>query len=141
MTRDEHWQDHGVDTDRFWRDSEEHLVRYGASFVPRIIKRASGSHVYDQDGAAILDFTSGQMSAVLGHSHPEVVSTVSTAVSSLDHLFSGMLSPPVVELAVRLSATLPPELSKVLLLSTGAESNEAAIKMAKLYTGKYEIVS
>lgn len=130
-----------MDTDRFWLDSEQHLVRYGASFIPRIIKRAKGSYVYDADGTAILDFTSGQMSAVLGHSHPEVVSTVSTAVASLDHLFSGMLSPPVVELAVRLTATLPPELSKVLLLSTGAESNEAAIKMAKLYTGKYEIVS
>jgi 2,2-dialkylglycine decarboxylase (pyruvate) len=109
--------------------------------VPRIIKRAKGSYVYDEGGAAILDFTSGQMSSVLGHSHPDVVSTVSTAVATLDHLYSGMLSAPVVELASVLSATLPPELSKVLLLTTGAESNEAAIKMAKLYTGKYEVVS
>jgi 2,2-dialkylglycine decarboxylase (pyruvate) len=130
-----------VDTDQFWRDADRHVVRYGSSFVPRIIKRAKGSYVYDQDGAAILDFTSGQMSSVLGHSHPDVVSTVSTAVANLDHLYSGMLSEPVVELARVLSATLPPELSKVLLLTTGAESNEAAIKMAKLYTGKYEVVS
>jgi 2,2-dialkylglycine decarboxylase (pyruvate) len=130
-----------VDTDQFWRDANRHVVRYGSSFVPRIIKRAKGSYVYDQDDAAILDFTSGQMSSVLGHSHPDVVSTVSTAVANLDHLYSGMLSEPVVELARVLSATLPPELSKVLLLTTGAESNEAAIKMAKLYTGKYEVVS
>jgi 4-aminobutyrate aminotransferase-like enzyme len=129
-----------MNTEQFWRNSERHLVRYGASFVPRIIKRASGGYVYDEDGAAILDFTSGQMSSVLGHSHPDVVSAVSTSVASLDHLFSGMLSRPVVELAMRLSATLPAQLSKVLLLSTGAESNEAAIKMAKLYTGKFEIV-
>ncbi|MGY4651180.1 aspartate aminotransferase family protein [Mycobacterium sp. URHB0021] len=130
-----------MNVDQFWRDADQHIVRYGSSFVPRIIKRANGSYVYDQDGAAILDFTSGQMSSVLGHSHPDVVSTVATAVATLDHLYSGMLSVPVVNLAKALSATLPAHLSKVLLLTTGAESNEAAIKMAKLYTGRYEIVS
>ncbi len=69
------------------------------------------------------------------------MSTVSTAVATLDHLYSGMLSEPVVELSTKLAATLPASLEKVLLLTTGAESNEAAIKMAKLYTGKYEVVS
>lgn len=130
-----------MDAEQFWQDADRHVVRYGASFVPRIIKRAKGSYLYDDDGTAILDFTSGQMSSVLGHSHPDIVSTVSTAVASLDHLYSGMLSEPVVELARTLASTLPATLSKVLLLTTGAESNEAAIKMAKLYTGKYEIVS
>ncbi|MCW2516007.1 MAG: aminotransferase [Mycobacterium sp.] len=130
-----------MDDTQFWTDAEQHVVRYGAAFVPRIINRANGSYVYDADGTAILDFTSGQMSSVLGHSHPDVVETVSTSVATLDHLYSGMLSPPVVELSTRLSATLPDSLSKVLLLTTGAESNEAAIKMAKLYTGRYEVVS
>jgi 2,2-dialkylglycine decarboxylase (pyruvate) len=125
----------------FWAQVDRHLVRYGAPFTPRIIARAAGSYVYDEDGVAILDFTSGQMSAVLGHGHPEIVAAVSGAVASLDHLFSGMLSRPVVELASALSATLAGPLRKVLLLSTGAESNEAALKMAKLYTGRYEIVS
>ena len=130
-----------MNTEQFWRDAEQHVVRYGASFVPRIIQRAKGSYVYDETGTAILDFTSGQMSSVLGHSHPDIVATVSAAAATLDHLYSGMLSGPVVELATALSATLPATLNKVLLLSTGAESNEAAIKMAKLYTGSYEIVS
>ncbi|ACZ87897.1 aspartate aminotransferase family protein [Streptosporangium roseum] len=125
----------------FWNDVECHLIRYGATFTPRIIERAAGSYVYDDAGTAILDFTSGQMSSILGHSHPDVVATVSRSISSLDHLYSGMLSRPVVDLANRLASTLPGDLSKTLLLSTGAESNEAAIKMAKLYTGKYEIVS
>ncbi|MEV5411138.1 aspartate aminotransferase family protein [Thermopolyspora sp. NPDC052614] len=120
---------------------DRHLVRYGAAFTPRIIERAEGSYVYDDQGNAILDFTSGQMSAVLGHAHPDIVAAVTRAVSNLDHLFSGMLSRPVVEFAERLTGTLPPTLSKVFLLTTGAESNEAAIKMAKLYTGGYEIVS
>lgn len=128
-------------TETFWRDVDAHLVRYGTTFTPRVIERAAGSYVYDDTGAAILDFTSGQMSAILGHSHPEVVAAVTESVSSLDHLYSGMLSRPVVDLATELAATLPPSLSKMLLLTTGAESNEAALKMAKIYTGKYEIVS
>jgi 2,2-dialkylglycine decarboxylase (pyruvate) len=97
--------------------------------------------VHDSTGAAILDFTSGQMSAVLGHSHPDIVKTVTDSISSLAHLFSGMVSRPVVTLATRLADSLPDNLSRMLLVTTGAESNEAAIKMAKMYTGKYEIVS
>jgi 2,2-dialkylglycine decarboxylase (pyruvate) len=124
-----------------WDDIDRHLIRYGATFTPRIIERAAGCFVYDRDGAPILDFTSGQMSAVLGHAHPDIVRTVTDSVASLDHLFSGMLSRPVVEFATRLAGTLPATLAKTMLLTTGAESNEAAIKMAKLYTGKYEIVS
>ncbi|GAA3873350.1 aspartate aminotransferase family protein [Streptomyces sedi] len=127
--------------DTFWDGVERHLVHYGASFTPRIIERAAGSHVYDSEGRAILDFTSGQMSAVLGHGHPAVVRAVSESVATLDHLFSGMLSRPVVELARRLAGTLPDPLEKTLLLTTGAEANEAALKMAKLATGRYEIVS
>ncbi|OZF48476.1 aspartate aminotransferase family protein [Rhodococcus sp. 14-2470-1a] len=130
-----------MSTDSFWSDADRHLIRYGVTFTPRIIERAEGTHVYDSDGQAILDFTSGQMSAVLGHSHPDIVRAVSQSVGSLDHLFSGMLSRPVVDLATKLAATLPSELSRTLLLTTGAEANEAALKMAKLYTGGYEVVS
>jgi 2,2-dialkylglycine decarboxylase (pyruvate) len=124
----------------FWSDAERHLVRYGAAFSPAEITSAAGSYVVDSTGRQILDFTSGQMSAILGHCHPAIVRTVRESVGRLDHLFSGMLSRPVVELARRLAETVP-ELSKVLLLSTGAESNEAAIKLAKLYTGGHEVVS
>ncbi|NMI00479.1 aspartate aminotransferase family protein [Pseudonocardia acidicola] len=125
----------------FWSDVERHLVRYGGSFVPAVIERAQGSFVYDSSGRAVLDFTSGQMSAILGHAHPEVVETVQSSVATLSHLFSGMLSRPVVELSRALAETIPGPLQKSLLLTTGGEANEAAIKMAKLYTGGYEIVS
>lgn len=128
-------------TSDFWTDVDRHVLRYGVPFVSRIIARGKGSYVYDAEDNPILDFTSGQMSAVLGHAHPEIVAAVSGAVGTLDHLYSGMLSAPVVDLSRRLAETLPDPLAKVLLLSTGAESNEAAIKMAKLYTGGYEIVS
>ena len=124
----------------FWASAEKHLVRYGGAFDPAIIERAQGSFVYDADDKPILDFTSGQMSALLGHSHPRIVSTVQRQVGTVAHLFSGMLSRPVVDLAARLAA-LAPGLDKVLLLSTGAESNEAALRMAKLVTGKHEVVA
>ncbi|WP_153394104.1 aspartate aminotransferase family protein [Ornithinicoccus halotolerans] len=125
----------------FWQDVERHLVRYGADFVPAVIDRAEGSYVYDAGGRAILDFTSGQMSAILGHGHPEVVRTVHEWASQLDHLFSGMLSRPVVDLARSLAEVTPEPLQRSLLLTTGAEANEAAVKMAKLVTGGYEVVS
>jgi 2,2-dialkylglycine decarboxylase (pyruvate) len=125
----------------FWRRTRDHLIRYGGSFAPVIIERAEACYVYDADGRAILDFTSGQMSAILGHGHPEIAEVVSHHVRHLDHLFSGMLTRPVVDLATRLAGITPPGLDKALLLSTGGEANEAAIKMAKIATGKYEIVS
>jgi 2,2-dialkylglycine decarboxylase (pyruvate) len=130
-----------MDDVQFWSAADRHLLRYGVTFTPRIITRAQGSYVYDEQDRPILDFTSGQMSAVLGHAHPDVVAAVSTAMSKVTHLYSGMLSHEVVDFATALAGTLPPELSKVLLLTTGAESNEAALKLAKLHTGRYEIVS
>ena len=124
----------------FWSSVSNHVIRYGPQFEARIIDRAEGSFVYDSAGEPILDFTSGQMSAVLGHAHPEIVRTVREQIGRLDHLFSGMLSPPVVDLSKRLGSIVP-GLEKVLLLSTGAESNEAAIRLAKIVTGKHEIVA
>ena len=125
----------------FWADVDKHVLRYGSAFVPEIIDRADGSFVYTESGRKILDFTSGQMSAILGHSHPEIVATVQRQVARLDHLYSGMLSRPVVELSRRLADSMPYPLEKVLLLSTGAEANEAAIRLAKLVTGGHEIIS
>lgn len=128
-------------TSDIWSEVDRHLIRYGGSFTPEIIDRAEGSFVYTAAGRRVLDFTSGQMSAILGHSHPDIVATVRRQVGTLDHLFSGMLSEPVVELARRLAGTLPAPLEKVLLLTTGAEVNEAALRMAKLVTGRHEVVS
>ncbi|WP_435827809.1 aspartate aminotransferase family protein [Pseudonocardia alni] len=121
----------------------EHLIRYSGrgGFTPGVIAQAQGSTVTTEDGRELLDFTSGQMSAILGHSHPEIVATVRDQVGRLDHLYSGMLSRPVLELCERLCASVGGGLDRAMLLTTGAESNEAAIRMAKLVTGRHEIVS
>ena len=124
----------------FWSAVSGHVMRYGPEFERRIIERAEGSYVYDAAGQPILDFTSGQMSALWGIRIPRSCAPCASRSVTLDHLFSGMLSRPVVELSRRLGSAVP-GLEKVLLLSTGAESNEAAIRLAKLVTGKYEIVA
>jgi 2,2-dialkylglycine decarboxylase (pyruvate) len=123
----------------FWTRARRHLLKYGGEFVEFVPVRADGAFLYDDAGRRVLDFTSGQMSAVLGHSHPEIVATVRDGIGRLDHLFSSMLSRPVVDLAEAL-ARLVPQLPKVMLLSTGGEANEAAIKLAKLVTSSWEVV-
>jgi 2,2-dialkylglycine decarboxylase (pyruvate) len=120
--------------------ADRHLLRFGCDFARFVPVRASGCYLYDASGARMLDFTSGQMSAILGHSHPEIVATIRQASGTLDHLFSAMVSEPVVALAEAL-AMQAPDLSKVMLLSTGGEANEAAIKLAKTVTGKWEVVT
>lgn len=125
-----------------WNDIKCHVGRYGVSeFVPEIIDRAKGSYVYTEDGRKILDFTSGQMCSTIGHSHPDVMAAIQESSGRLDHLFSGMLSRPSINLCTHIAETLPVPLTKVIPLSTGSEANEAAIRMAKLVTGKFEIVS
>ena len=67
---------------RFWTRARRHMLGYGGDFVPFVPVRAEGSFLYDTAGRRVLDFTSGQMSAILGHSHPEIVATVREAVGN-----------------------------------------------------------
>lgn len=117
------------------------LLRYGAHYFGKQIVSADGSHVVAEDGQKILDFTSGQMSAILGHRHPELAQVVHDWTDRLTHLHSSMLSPPVLDLAEALVAITPDGLDRVLLLSTGGEANDAAVRLAKLVTGGFEVVS
>jgi 2,2-dialkylglycine decarboxylase (pyruvate) len=119
----------------------EHVFRYGGEFADLIVQRAEGACMYGPDGREVLDFTSGQMSSILGHSHPEIVTTVRNAIAELDHVHSSLLSEPVLRLTEALAAILPESLSKVLPLSTGGESNEAALRIAKMVTGGFEVVA
>jgi 4-aminobutyrate aminotransferase-like enzyme len=125
----------------FFSKADKYLMKTGVPFSPVVITKANGTRLYDASGRQILDFTSGQMSSLLGHSHPEIVEVVQKHVAELDHLLSNMITQPVVDLAERLARILPAPLDKSFFLNTGSESTEAAIKMAKLYTGKFEIVA
>ncbi|KUI55821.1 2,2-dialkylglycine decarboxylase [Cytospora mali] len=125
----------------FWAKHDKYIMSTGVPPCPVIITKAKGTRLYDASGRSILDFTSGQMSSLLGHSHPEIVEVVRHNIGELDHLLSNMITQPVVDLAERLARFLPRPLEKSFFLNTGSETTEAAIKMAKLYTGKFEIVA
>ncbi len=123
------------------KSERSRVFRYGGDFADQRIVRAEGAYIYDSDGRKILDFTSGQMSGILGHGHPEIVAVVQEMVAKLDHLHSGFLSDPVIAFAYALAEMLPEGLDRVLPLSTGGESNEAALRIAKTFTGGFEVVA
>ena len=75
-----------------------------------------------------------------GHNHPAIIEAIEKACREAIHLFSGLISVPVVGLAEELSELLPASLQRMMFLSTGGEANEAALRMAKLHTEKHEIV-
>lgn len=117
------------------------LIRYSGEFPPDVIARASGSWLETVDGRRILDFTSGQICATIGHGHPRIAEAVRSALDTAVHLNSRLLSPPVLELADRLTGLAPDGLDRVMFLSTGGESTEAAVRMAKLATGGFEVLA
>jgi len=122
--------------------AKEYLVRYGGDVFPNLFVEAKGTIVRDDTGREILDFTSGQMCATIGHNHPAIVEAVRAAGSKAFHLFSGMIPEVVAELGRTMAQDwMPQGLTKSLFINTGAESNEAALRMAKLHTGGYEVLA
>ncbi|KAF2690746.1 PLP-dependent transferase [Lentithecium fluviatile CBS 122367] len=129
-----------ADPEQLQHDADKCLLSYGTSFHPEIITSTDSIYIETHTGHRMMDFTSGQMSCLIGHGNPEIVKVIHDHAQHLDHLFSGMISPPVIKLAKRLTDAAPPGLDKAFFLSTGGESNEAAIRLAKFVTGKFEIV-
>ena len=121
-------------------DFRDHLIRYGGDTYPEIVEKAQGCYVWDASGKKVLDFTSGQMCATVGHNHPNIVAAIRKSCDTALHLFSGMIPRSVVQLAEAIAKIVPKPLARSLFVNTGSESNEAAIKMAKLYTGGFEVV-
>ena len=128
-------------SDDLLADAEAYLLRYGGDRYEEIIVAAEGATLRDRQGREILDFTSGQMCATVGHSHPAVVAALKETAERAIHLFSGMIPDSVVRLAAKIGEMVPAPLKKSLLISTGSESNEAAIRMAKLVTGGFEVIA
>ena len=119
---------------------ERFLIRYSRDFAPFTVARASGSWLETTDGQRVLDFTSGQICSTIGHNHPRIVAAVQQSLDNVIHLNSWMLSEPVLALAERLVGLVPPSLNKVVLVNTGGEANEVALRLAKMHTGRFEIV-
>ncbi len=121
-------------------ERERFLIRYAGGFAPFVVSRAEGAWVETSDGRRILDFTSGQICSTLGHNHPRIADAIRDRLDTVLHLNSWMLSEPVLALAERLAGLVPDPLDRVMLLNTGSEANEVALKLAKMFTGRWEVV-
>lgn len=108
--------------------------------VPVVWDHAEGVWVYDVDGNKFLDFTSGVLVTNIGHSHPKHVAAIQKQASRLMNCYS-FPTPERIELAKRLAEKLPDNLDRVFFLTTGAEATEAAIRIAKRYSGKHEMLA
>jgi len=111
-----------------------------ADQVPVVWDHAERVWVTDVDGNRYIDFTSGVLVTNVGHTHPGLVQAIQKQASRLMNCYS-FPTPERVTAASRLLKTLPPNLDKVFFLSTGSEATEAALRVARRYTGKQEIVA
>jgi 2,2-dialkylglycine decarboxylase (pyruvate) len=101
----------------------------------------SGSEVEDVNGKRYLDFNSGQMCAALGHNHPTVTAAIKEACDTLVHAHSSHFNVQEIRLAERLAGVMPAGLDKSLFMQSGSEANEAAVAIARRYTGGHEVMS
>ncbi len=120
-------------------ERQQYLIRYAGGFAPEIIARAEGAWIETLDGRRILDFTSGQICSTLGHNHPRINAAIRGALDEVVHLNSWFLSEPVLGLAERLVELFPEPLDRVVLLNTGSEATEVALKLSKMHTGRFEV--
>lgn len=109
---------------------------------PRIVfDRGEGVKLIDVDNNVYYDMSSGMMSMVLGHAHPELVDCMRSQAELLAHQASWYTNPWSLEYAELVAETLPGELSVTNFAVTGSEANEIAMRMAIGVTGKFELVS
>ena len=114
----------------------------GPTGLTRTFVRGEGAELFDESGRAYLDFVAGFGSLNLGHNHPEVVAAVASALSQQAPGFSpASVNPLAAALAEQLVAITPRGLEIVFFTNSGAESIEAALKLARAATGRSGLLS
>lgn len=98
---------------------------------PLALVRGSGAHVWDADGTEYVDLLAGIAVGVLGHAHPAVVAAVSRQVATLGHVSNLVVNEPAVILAERLRDLTGAATTRVFFANSGAEANEAALKLVR----------
>ncbi|WP_277487613.1 aspartate aminotransferase family protein [Catalinimonas alkaloidigena] len=107
------------------------------------IERAEGVYMFDKEGKKYIDLISGIGVSNLGHRHPDVVKAVKDQLDKYMHLmvYGEFVQSPQVKLAKALSNTLPDPLNICYFVNSGSEAVEGALKLAKRYTGRHELIS
>ncbi|MCH9679941.1 MAG: aspartate aminotransferase family protein [Deltaproteobacteria bacterium] len=108
---------------------------------PVIITEGKGCQVRDVDGREYLDFFGGILTVSLGHCQPEVVEAIAEQSRRLGHVSTLYPTENLVRAAERLAAMTPGELKQSFFCNSGTEANETAIMLAKVHTGRHEIVA
>ena len=113
---------------------------YAAGFE---VEKAEGSYIYGKDGRAYLDFVAGVSANTLGHSHPKVVNAIKEQADKYLHVmvYGEYAQEKPVELCKLLAEATPEPLEVTYLVNSGAEAIDGALKLAKRYTGREEIIS
>lgn len=106
-----------------------------------VAERAKGSFIYDMNGDAYLDFTTGIAVNNVGHCHPRVVEAVQKQAAELMHTSVVTHHKRYIELAKKLVEITPPRLDSVFLANSGAEAVEGAVKMARYVTGRPGVIN
>ncbi len=115
--------------------------RYQKNWTPLNIIDAEGCYFTDSNGKKYLDFSSQLMCVSLGHKNPAVIKSIEEQANKLAYIAPGFTTEVRAELSKVLLEVLPKGLEKFYFSTSGTEANEAAIKIARMYTGKYKIIS
>ena len=107
------------------------------------ISYAEGSYIYDQNKRPYLDFVAGVSACSLGHRHPKVVDAIKKQLDCYMHVmvYGEYIQSPAVKLSKLLAAHLPPKLQKTYLTNSGTEAIDGAMKLARRFTGRSEIIA
>jgi 4-aminobutyrate aminotransferase-like enzyme len=124
------------------RDAAHHASNSSpaAQWLQLVIEDGCGAVVRDVDGNLFVDFSSGAVVANLGHAPPAVAEALAAEAGRLMHFFD-FATPARAAFFEALARTLPPALQTFQMYSTGAEAVEAALRLAKSFTGNYEVIS
>jgi 2,2-dialkylglycine decarboxylase (pyruvate) len=118
-----------------WEELGDHLIPI-MPFMDNVIARSEGSYLVDVEGNRILDLAAGQFCTILGHSHPGFTQRLIEELRNNLHTGSQYVTEGVLRAARKVAEIAPAKLKNVILLSTGSEANEFALRVAKAYTGR-----
>ena len=107
------------------------------------ISHASGSYIYDTSGKKYLDFIAGVSANALGHNHPKISQAIKKQIDSYTHVmvYGEFIQQPQLNLAKLLAKHLPSPLETIYLTNSGTEATEGALKLAKRFTARSEIIA
>lgn len=126
---------------------KEDFFKYQAQTTPHPlameISHAEGSYIYDTNNKAYLDFVAGVSACSLGHKHPRVINAIKKQLEKYLHVmvYGEYVQKSAVEFTKLLASHLPNPLEKTYLTNSGTEAIEGAMKLAKRYTGRSELVA